>query len=454
VAAAGAGVPGARAGVAGTHGVVMGPVDAEPPSPGGHPSAMTDRSSDRVEFEGSQGHPLAARLDRPAGPARAWAVFAHCFTCSKDFVASSRIARALAARDVGVLRFDFTGLGSSAGDFANTTFTSNVEDLVRAADFLRREHAAPSLLVGHSLGGAAVLAAARHVPETVAVATVGAPAEPEHVTRMFAAKRSEIEAEGEAEVELAGRRFRIRRELLEDLEAARLDEALAGLRRALLVLHSPVDDVVGIENASRIFQAARHPKSFVSLHDADHLLTRPADAAYAAEVIAAWASRFLPEEDDEAAAADAPAPRDQQEVVVAETGEGPFAQAIRAGRHRLPADEPPSMGGADTGPTPYGLLLASLGACTSMTLRMYARRKKIPLERVAVRLRHAKIHAADCAECETRSGRVDRIEREIELAGDLDAEQRRRLLEIADRCPVHRTLHGEVHVETRLTDET
>jgi len=415
---------------------------------------MTDTPSDRVEFEGSQGHPLAARLDRPAGPARAWAVFAHCFTCSKDFVASSRIARALAARDVGVLRFDFTGLGSSAGDFANTTFTSNVEDLVRAADFLRREHAAPSLLVGHSLGGAAVLAAARHVPEAVAVATVGAPAEPEHVTRMFAAKRPEIEAEGEAEVELAGRRFRIRRELLEDLEAARLDEALAGLRRALLVLHSPVDDVVGIENASRIFQAARHPKSFVSLHDADHLLTRPADAAYAAEVIAAWASRFLPEEDDEAAAADAPAPRDQQEVVVAETGEGPFAQAIRAGRHRLPADEPPSMGGADTGPTPYGLLLASLGACTSMTLRMYARRKKIPLERVAVRLRHAKIHAADCAECETRSGRVDRIEREIELAGDLDAEQRRRLLEIADRCPVHRTLHGEVRVETRLTNET
>jgi len=402
----------------------------------------------RIEFEGSQGELLAARLDPAPGRPRAYALFAHCFTCSKDFVASARVARGLAALGVSVLRFDFTGLGSSAGDFANTNFSSNVEDLVRAADFLRREHQAPALLVGHSLGGAAVLAAAGRIPEAVAVATLGAPADPAHVTKLFTDQREEVRERGEAEVSLAGRSFRIRRQLLEDLSAAALEPAVSGLRKALLVLHAPLDQTVGIENAARIFGMARHPKSFAALDGADHLLTRPEDAAYAAAMIAAWAGRFLPPEASE----DAPAPRDQQEVVVAENGDGPFGQAIRAGRHRLAADEPAGVGGEDAGPTPYGLLLAALGACTSMTLRLYARRKQLPLERVTVRLRHEKIHVDDCEGCDGGQARVDRIERTLALEGDLDESQRERLLEIADRCPVHRTLTGAVRIDTRRVE--
>lgn len=409
---------------------------------------MTSAGSMRIEFEGAHGDLLAARLDRAPGRPRAYALFAHCFTCSKDFVASSRVSRALAALGVSVLRFDFTGLGNSGGDFANTTFSSNVEDLVRAADFLRREHEAPALLLGHSLGGAAVLAAARRIPEAVAVATIGAPADPDHVTKLFANQHEEITARGEALVTLAGRPFRIRRQLLEDLSAASLEPVVADLGKALLVLHSPIDQTVGIENAGRLFQMARHPKSFVSLDGADHLLSRSEDAAYAAAIVAAWSSRFLPGEPT----MDAPAPGDQQEVVVAENGEGIFGQAIRAGRHRLVADEPAEIGGADSGPTPYGLLLAALGACTSMTLRLYARRKQLPLERVTVRLHHERVHAADCANCDEKPARIDRIDRTLELTGDLDDAQRQRLLEIADRCPVHRTLIGEVRIETRLAE--
>jgi uncharacterized OsmC-like protein/alpha/beta superfamily hydrolase len=420
----------------------------------GEESVAPQRS--RVEFPGAHGDALSARLDLPAGPPRAYALFAHCFTCSKDFVASARLSRALAARGFAVLRFDFTGLGNSAGDFANTTFSSNVEDLVRAADFLRREHRAPSLLVGHSLGGTAVLAAAARIPEAVAVATIGAPAEPAHVKGLFAASEREIESTGEAEVELGGRRFRIRREFIRDLEATELTDSVADLRKALLVFHAPFDAVVGIENASRIFLAAKHPKSFVSLDRADHLLSKPEDASYVAEVLAAWASRFLPEPTDATGQAavgeDAPEPQDQNEVVVAESGDGPFGQVIRLGRHALVADEPASVGGRDGGPTPYALLLAALGACTSMTLRMYAGRKKLPLDRVTVRLRHEKVHARDCEHCETQKSRIDRIERNVELEGDLQPEQRQRLLEIANRCPVHQTLESEVWIETRLVD--
>jgi putative redox protein len=403
-------------------------------------------SPQRIEFPGGSGARLAARLDAPEGAPRAFALFAHCFTCSKDLAAASRIARGLAARGLAVLRFDFTGLGHSEGEFANTDFSSNVDDLVAAADWLRAEHRAPALLVGHSLGGAAVLAAAARIPEATAIATIGAPAEPAHIERLFAARREEIEARGEAEVELAGRRFRIRRELLEDLAAQRLEPALAGLRRALLVLHSPRDEVVSIDAASRIFLAARHPKSFVSLDDADHLLREPADATYVAEVLSAWSSRYLPG----AAEGAGDGPPDGEGEVVVESAGGRFAQRIRAGRHVLRADEPRAAGGDDGGPTPYDLLLAALGACTSMTLQLYAARKKWPLERVRVRLRHERIHARDCEECETREGHVDRIEREIALGGALDEAQRARLLEMADRCPVHRTLEGEVRIRTAL----
>lgn len=255
---------------------------------------MAEIRSNRYEFSGSGGHTLAARLDRPVGAPRAFALFAHCFTCSKDIAAASRIAHALSERGLAVLRFDFTGLGHSDGEFSNTNFSSNVEDLVLAADALRADHEAPRLIVGHSLGGAAVLAAACRMPEVTAVATIGAPADPNHIRRLFGDRLDEIEAAGEAEVSLAGRHFRIQKQFLDDIAGQALEERIRDLGRALLVMHAPADQVVGIENASRIFQAARHPRSFVSLHDADHLLTRPEDAAYAAEVLAAWAGRYLP----------------------------------------------------------------------------------------------------------------------------------------------------------------
>lgn len=400
--------------------------------------------SEKVTFTGAGGETLAARLDRPAGRPRAYALFAHCFTCNKDIFAAARIAGALADRGIAVLRFDFTGLGASEGDFANTNFSSNVADLVRAADFLRETQEAPKLLIGHSLGGAAVLAAAAQVPEATAVATIGAPADPAHVAEHFTESRPEIEAAGEAEVLLVGRPFRIKKQFLEDIEAQKLEPAIAGLRKALLVFHAPRDAIVGIDNASRIFAAAKHPKSFVSLDDADHLLSRKDDAIYVAEVLAAWARRYLgaSESGHELRAA-------AGEVVVEETGEGKFTQRIAAGPHLLTADEPESYGGLDSGPTPYDLLLAGLGACTSMTLRLYAERKGLSLARTRVTLRHGKIHAEDCASCETKEGRIDRIERVIALEGSLDDAERQRLLEIADKCPVHRTLESEILIETR-----
>ncbi len=405
--------------------------------------------SEKVTFTGALGDQLAARLDLPEGEPKAYALFAHCFTCTKDIFAASRIAAALADRGIGVLRFDFTGLGHSEGEFANTNFSSNVADLIQAADFLRETRQAPKIIVGHSLGGAAVLAAAPKIPEAVAVVTIGAPSAPAHVKHLFQGALDQIAAKGEAEVEIAGRPFRVKQQFLEDISQQHLSAALGQLRKALLVFHAPRDQTVGIENASEIFAAAKHPKSFISLDDADHLLSRKSDAIYVAEVLSAWVGRYL--DGGVEAAATEPAAAEGT-VVVTETGDGPFAQRITAGRHVLSADEPPSVGGNNTGPTPYDLLLAGLGACTSMTLRMYAGRKKLPLERVSVALRHEKIHAQDCADCETAEGRVDRIEREITVTGALDAEQRQRLLEIADKCPVHRTLENEVKVVTALAD--
>ena len=405
------------------------------------------RTSTAVCFPGVGGDKLAARLDLPsAAEPHAYALFAHCFTCSKESKAATFIAEALADTGIAVLRFDFTGLGGSEGDFANTSFSSNIGDLVAAADWLRRDHRAPAILVGHSLGGAAALAAAARIPEAVAVATINAPADPAHVTRLFAAQRAEIDARGKAEVQLAGRTFTIRREFLEDVAAQKLTAAIAGLRRSLLVFHAPRDSTVGIDNASAIFQAAKHPKSFISLDDADHLLTRRADSHYVGAVLAAWASRYLP-----AIESGAPlSPRDT--VIVQETHASKFQQSIVIGPHRLIVDEPVSAGGEDSGPSPYDLLASALGACTAMTLRTYADLKRIPLERVQVALRHAKIHASDCAECETRQAKIDRIERVITLEGELDEAARAKLLDIANRCPVHRTLHGEVNVTTRLAD--
>jgi putative redox protein len=402
----------------------------------------------KVEFPGAGGETLAARLDRPLGDARAVCLFAHCFTCSKDIAAAARIARALAERGFAVLRFDFTGLGHSGGEFANTNFSSNVADLVAAADWLRREELPPAVLIGHSLGGAAVLAAAERIPESVAVATIGAPADPAHVRHLLEESLDEIEASGSATVTLAGRQFRIRKQFLDDLQQQTQRDRIARLRKALLVLHAPHDRIVGIDNAAEIFQAAKHPKSFVSLDTADHLLTQAPDAVYAAEVLAAWASRFIPDAAPATEADRGPA----GQVLVRSAGTGRYAQEVRMGAHTLRADEPASVGGEDSGPTPYALLLAALGTCTSMTLQMYAARKGWSLEDVAIRLEHDRIHAEDCADCEQETGRVDRIRRAITMEGDLSDEQRRRLLEIADRCPVHRTLVAQPLIETKLLD--
>jgi uncharacterized OsmC-like protein/pimeloyl-ACP methyl ester carboxylesterase len=397
---------------------------------------------ERFDFPNARGDKLSALLDRPAGAPVAFALFAHCFTCGKDVLAAKRIAEGLTARGIAVLRFDFTGLGASEGEFANTTFSSNVADLVAAASHLRKMYQPPAVLIGHSLGGAAILAAAGQIPEARAVVTIAAPADPGHVTGLFRQHVADIQQQGEVEVQLAGRPFRIRKEFLEDVAMQKLEQSLRDLRKALLVLHSPTDDLVGIENASAIFTAAKHPKSFVSLSGADHLLSRRADAVYVAEVIAAWSERYLdmvPQPDE----------MPIEGVLVAETRNGKFEQSIIAGPHRYLADEPVSVGGNGSGPSPYEYLLAALGACTSMTIRLYADLKKIPLSRIAVALRHDKIHAADCADCETREGKIDRIEREVTLEGDLTVEQRAKLMEIADKCPVHRTLHSEIDIRTK-----
>ena len=405
--------------------------------------------TERFQFTGSEGQQLAAALDLPEHEPKAYALFAHCFTCGKDVLAARRIAVALAAKGIAVLRFDFTGLGSSEGDFANSTFSSNVADLVRAADHLRETRRAPAILIGHSLGGAAILAAAGQIPDAKAVVTIAAPSDPAHVTGQFADRIEHIRKHGESEVSLAGRPFRIKREFLDDIAEHGLMAHVAQLHKALLVMHAPTDDTVGIDNATRIFVTAKHPKSFVSLAGADHLLTNKSDAAYVADVIAAWASRYLDPAVSEQAVDPGEAPRN---VVVRETRNSKFQQTISTGPHRLLADEPVSAGGEDSGPGPYDLLLASLGACTSMTMRLYADRKSLPLERVTVTLTHQKIHAEDCAECETSTGMLDRIDRVIAMEGALDAEQRKKLMEIADKCPVHRTLTSEVRIVTHAAD--
>lgn len=404
--------------------------------------------TERFQFTGGDGHELAATLDRPDGDPVAFALFAHCFTCGMNVLAARRIAAALAEKGIALLRFDFTGLGASEGEFANSTFSSNVDDLVRAADHLRNTYQAPALLIGHSLGGAAMLAAADRIPEAKAVVTIGAPADPAHVTGLFRERIADIRKHGEIEVQLAGRPFRIKREFLDDIAEHNLAQKIAHLRKALLVMHAPTDNTVGIDNATRIFVAAKHPKSFVSLADADHLLSDTRDAAYVAHVIAAWMERYV----DVAPATAAEAGAQPRQVVVRETRQGKFQQQVSVGPHRLIADEPASVGGQDTGPNPYDLVLSGLGACTAMTMRMYADRKSLPLDRVTVTLRHSKIHAEDCEACETATGLLDRIERIIAIEGELDPEQRARLMEIADKCPVHKTLTSEIHIVTRAAD--
>ena len=398
-----------------------------------------------LEFSNKDGQTLSARLDLPVtGKPLAYALFAHCFTCSKNTKAIAHISRALTQKGLAVLRFDFTGLGESEGDFSDTNFSSNVDDLIVAADFLESNYEAPSVLIGHSFGGAAVLQAAARVSSSTAVVTIAAPSDPQHVTHTLGSATETIQQQGEATVDLAGRTFTLKKQFLDDLDFVNMGKTLKNLNRALLVLHSPIDETVGIENAAQIFQAARHPKSFVSLDTADHLLSNPEDSLYAGSVIAAWAYKYVNGRQSEKPEND---PGESQ--VVTRLGKSGYTTDIMAEGHQMIADEPISMGGSNLGPPPYDYLMAALGACTAMTLRMYSDRKEWPLDSVTVKLNHQKIDAAECGDCQTKEGKLDQIEREIELTGALDNQQQQRLMQIADRCPVHRTLHSEIVVRSK-----
>lgn len=401
--------------------------------------------SQRLTFSNDQGIHLAAKLDMPVDQQPiAFAVFAHCFTCNKNFKSVRAIIRALNQEGIAVFSFDFTGLGESEGEFADTNFSSNVEDLVDAAAFVADTYEAPQILIGHSLGGAAVLKAAPMISSIRAVATIGAPAEPVHVKHHFEAATPELEKEGVAHVQIAGRPFTIKQQFVEDLEDQSLEDQIADLGKALLILHAPQDLIVGIDNAARIYHAARHPKSFISLDGADHLLSHTQDAEYVGLMIASWAHRYidLPDIPEEKLVTD--------KQVVIRTGEKGYTTQILAGRHHLIGDEPQSVGGADLGPTPYQYLLTALGTCTGMTLRMYADRKGWDLKEVTVHLSHLKDHAADSKHSDEPRAKIDVIEKEIELEGTLDEAQRARLLEISERCPVHRTLMGDMEIRSKM----
>ena len=393
-------------------------------------------------FTNRNGIELSAILDLPLGEKpKAFAIFAHCFTCGKNLRAERNISLSLTQQGFAVLRFDFAGIGQSEGEFFDTNFTTNVNDLLDAADYLSQEYEAPQLLVGHSLGGAAVLMAASKIQSIKAVATIGAPSEPEHVKHLFAAIEDRVRAEGEGQVLIGGKTITIKKHFLEDIEGTDLTEVIQNLKKALLVLHSPQDTIVGIDNAASIYQHARHPKSFMSLDGADHLLSNKNDSLYAGQVIGSWVSRYLKLEEKPLLTTD------QQAVV--RIGEKGYTTEVFAGKHMFLADEPISVGGDDLGPTPYDLLVSSLGVCTAMTMRMYADRKAWALKEVRVHLQHSHIYSEDQQHTEDKKSKIDQIERIIEIEGELDDKQRVRLMEIADRCPVHRTLHNEIRVVTR-----
>ncbi len=399
----------------------------------------------KISFQNRSGQTLSAWLDMPLdGQPHHFVLFAHCFTCGKNLSAVRHISEALTQNGYAVLRFDFTGLGESEGDFADTNFSSNVDDLIDAAAFLEREYRAPGMLIGHSLGGAAVIFAAAKLPSVKAVVTIGAPADPLHISHLVQDSRKELEARGEATVSVGGKPFRIKSQFLHDLESNKMRSVLPELERAILIMHDPFDKIVGIDNARMLFEMAKHPKSFISLEGAGHLLPESADSLYVGKMISVWALRYLPQAEE---------PRLHTDLqVLTRIRKEKYLTEIRAGRHSCLADEPKEFGGRDAGPSPYDLLIAALGACTSMTLRMYADLKEWPLEEVRVHLKYDKVHAEECGKCEQKEGgKIDYIQREIEVIGALDEKQRQRLLEIANRCPVHKTLtRGVIEVHTEL----
>lgn len=396
-----------------------------------------------ITFKNVEGITLAARMQWPADQQpHSYAILAHCFTCSKDLHAVRNISKALAGRGFAVLSFDFTGLGQSEGNFADSNFSANVSDLLSAADFLKDKFDAPALLVGHSLGGAAVIQAAASLPSVKAIATVGAPAEASHLQSSFQDHQSEIEIRGSARVDLGGRPFLIKQQFIEDLNRHHITRTLETLRKAILILHSPQDKIVEMENAASLYNAAHHPKSFISLEGADHLLTSKNDSNYAGEVIATWALRYLETEERPILETE------HQTVSLVEDKDSGYTTLIKTGKHFLTADEPEDVGGSDFGPSPYQLLASALAACTAMTLRMYSNRKNLGVQEIKVHVNHSKRHCEDC-ETDSPDSRIDHFERLIEAKGSLTDEQRQRLLEIADKCPVHRTLKGEIDIQTR-----
>jgi putative redox protein len=401
-------------------------------------------SSENITFENSRGEKLSARIEFPIDrKPHNFAVFAHCFTCNKNFKAVRYITQALTAEGFGVLSFDFTGLGLSEGDFADTTFSSSVDDLICATNYLKENYVAPTLIVGHSLGGAAVILAASQFDEIKAVVTIGTPSAPQHVRHLLESGIEEIEEKGVAEVNIGGRPFTVKKEFIEDLDNQNLLGIVKQMRKSYLFLHSPQDTIVGIENASELYLAARHPKSFISLDGADHLLSKEKDACYAGDVIANWAKRYV----------EIPEPKvlsTQSHIVAYLDTKEKFTTHIKADQHSLIADEPKSFGGNDFGASPYQLVASGLAACTVMTLRLYAERKKWDLKEVFCHIRHEKTHLEDCKDCENPKAKIDKFTRELELIGDLNDEQKQKLLEIADKCPVHRTLENVAHIETRI----
>ena len=405
----------------------------------------------KVVFKNKQGLDLAGLMELPSSEPVGVVLFAHCFTCGKDVTSASRISRALSARGFAVLRFDFTGLGSSDGDFANTNFTSNTEDLLSAVEYLSEHYGAPDILVGHSLGGAAVLAVAGHVPSCRAVVTIGAPAAPSHVIHHFEDQLDKIENDGRAEVNLGGRPFSIQHQFVQDLQKQSQEERVHNLGKALLIFHSPVDATVSINEAATIYKWAMHPKSFVSLENADHMLSRGVDAEYVADTLGTWAKRYLLSDSSSSSDTTGKSVNSGQ-VLIAEKNRR-FTRNVMTDDHQWLADEPASLGGDNFGPDPYEMLLASLGACTSMTMRMYANRKEWPVEDIYVSLQHERRHGEDCQECfeDGRDGKMEVLHRSIRIEGDaLTEEQRERLIEIADKCPVHRTLESNPVIKTTL----
>lgn len=398
----------------------------------------------KVNFPNQEELTLAGRLELPADQQpHNFAIFAHCFTCTKNLLAVKNVSRALTAAGFGVLRFDFTGLGESEGDFENTNFSGNVEDLLAAAAFLEKEYSAPTLLIGHSLGGTAVVMAAAKLSNIKAVATINAPSDPEHVKHHLEQDIEKIRREGKAQVNLSGRPFTIKEHFLDDLKKQPIKEVVGSFRKALLLLHSPQDATVSVNNAEEIYRAAHHPKSFVSLDGADHLLSRKEDSLYAGKVIAGWASRYveIPERVSIAT---------KHDVAASLTNNDGFTTDLKLGKHYLTADEPIAFGGKDYGPTPYELLSSGLAACTVMTIQMYAKRKEWDLQNVQVHISYNKQHALDCEDCENESTKIDTFIRDIKFEGNLDEKQLKRLLQIADKCPVHKTLHSETQIITNL----